>query len=1164
MMKTRLLIVALALISSFTNAQDTTWVQTFTFDSISTRRGDFTFPPELDTMRFEKVLMYYKLKCDPLTPWDSYNCGEWDYLTYTRVFDHTGQMDSVQVDSVRYMNNFNSFGTYDYDTWPYTYQNTYAVSERYRTPEAITYGSFPQTLFTNSNMPFDLTNKGSRYQMVVTAAELASAGVMPGDIQSLTLYITTLTGSGDLMHPVISMKHTNQASITAFDDAGFTEVYNISKNGVNAPQLVNATNEFFFYQPFNWNGTDNVLIEFTFDNGVMPTSYVEFRTETSAPDMAVGYSSKNGVMSFDGSQYAALELSDINLGDDVTIAFWAKGLGNTGVNTSILEGYDTLNQRVINIHMPWSNNRIYWDCGEGNGYDRIDQDMTGAGIDNEWHHWAFIKDQSTGEMKIMRDGVLWHSGTGFTLPVGYLHRLVIGSNRSISNHWTGKIDEFQLYDVAVDEATIAAWYQNKIDASHPNWNNLLVYYDFDNEEYAIDKSQNDYLLMPSAQGMFDFNEFPLAGLEQSMNRPLIEFGTGTVTSPTEVALVDKLDLVEPEVVFEYAPVDRHFEIVNAFVAVPEGSEDVYDAFGALVSSTPFTTSNTLTNETITYYEEPFEIIHDVEIGRFITPYGIQFDLGPNGFTWIYDVTDYQMYLNGVVDLAAHNTQELIDLRFAFIEGVPPRDVIKREPIWSDWRSYRYDNMDNDVDLQAVQVALSDSAEMFKIKTRFTGHGHHGNVNCCEWDSKDHEILVDGVSRFNWEIWEETACGDNPNVSQGGTWPYAREGWCPGDLVKEYDHELTPYVTPGTTVTFDYDIENIPANDQAQGSGNYIVAMDLISYGAPNFQHDAAIVDIYNPNSWEYYSKWNPSCQNPRVIIQNTGEQPLTSARVSVWIDYNNKVSFDWTGNLEFLEKEVVEIPIPDVSFWYDYGGSGTFTAHIDYLNSTWYLDEYQQNDEKTVAFEAPEQINWPGLTYQGFLVWFNTNNKAHENQWRMMDSQGNTIFERTNLQNSTDYKDTFDLAPGCYSIILEDNDNDGISFWYSQQVEGETSGSFRVKLVGGPVVEVFQSDFGNFHQYNFTIGFNLEDAELKEIEDQLIVYPNPNNGLFDLELLGNVGAEANVQVFDLMGRQVYSGAMNANATTANASIDLSNVPSGHYIVKVTTPNNVHTTEFIKK
>ena len=117
------------------HSQDTTWVQTFTFDSISSRRADFTFPAELNDKKFEKVLMYYKLKCSPLTTWDQYNCGEWDYLTYTRVFDHTGVFDSVRVDSVKYLHNYSSVSPYDYEPWGYTYKNSSEVLQHDRTSE---------------------------------------------------------------------------------------------------------------------------------------------------------------------------------------------------------------------------------------------------------------------------------------------------------------------------------------------------------------------------------------------------------------------------------------------------------------------------------------------------------------------------------------------------------------------------------------------------------------------------------------------------------------------------------------------------------------------------------------------------------------------------------------------------------------------------------------------------------------------------------------------------------------------------------------------------------------------------------------------------------------------------------------------------------------------
>ena len=448
--------------------------------------------------------------------------------------------------------------------------------------------------------------------------------------------------------------------------------------------------------------------------------------------------------------------------------------------------------------------------------------------------------------------------------------------------------------------------------------------------------------------------------------------------------------------------------------------------------------------------------------------------------------------------------------------------------------------------------------MFKIKTRFTGHGHNGTVNCCEWDSKDHFIKVDGVQRFSWEIFEETACGDNPNIGQGGTWPYAREGWCPGDLVKEYDHDLTPYVTPGATVQLDYDIEDVPSGDLAQGNGNYVAALDLISYSAPNFQHDAAIIDILNPNSWEYYSKWNPTCQNPRVIIQNTGAQPLTACKIKIWISYGTFVEYDWSGNLAFLEKEVVEIPVNDQGFWNDYHGLQTFTAQIwDLEHASTHLDEYPQNDVKTTKFTAPETINAP------FYVQFMTNNKAYENKWRLEDESGNVLFERTSLDNSTTYRDTFDLEAGCYSIILEDSDNDGIGFWYSSQVQGETTGTFRLRLVGGTWIEFFPADFGNYHRYNFSVGFSV-NVEEQELDHELVIFPNPNTGEFDIELSGYIGNEAELQIYDLSGREVLREKMNTQANFASSKIELLGTPAGHYVVKVVTSTGVYTSSFVKQ
>ena len=65
-----------------------------------------------------------------------------------------------------------------------------------------------------------------------------------------------------------------------------------------------------------------------------------------------------------------------------------------------------------------------------------------------------------------------------------------------------------------------------------------------------------------------------------------------------------------------------------------------------------------------------------------------------------------------------------------------------------------------------------------------------------------------------------------------------------------------------------------------------------------------------------------------------------------------------------------------------------------------------------------------------------------------------------------------------------------------------------------------------------------------------------------MELSGFVQNEAQLEVYDLMGRKIYSGAMNAGKTFASSAIDLTGSPAGHYVIKVKTGASVYTKEFV--
>ncbi|WP_070137865.1 T9SS type A sorting domain-containing protein [Crocinitomix algicola] len=1134
----KLLLLTLIIGSNLIYAQDTTFVQTFTYDSISTRRATFPFPADLEGKTFEKVLMYYNIKCDPLTPWDGYNCGEWDYLAYSHIYDHLGTYDSVAVEGPRYKVNGESP-----DVIPFVNEAYYNYHQNYE--KFITYSAESDNDYMigmdalTSNAPFGTNSANQRTQILWLNSELSDAGVSAGEIAKIRFDVTDL---GEAMgHLTVKMKHSETSEITGFDDEEWIIVYDR-----NTSFAAVGSNTLNLTYPFDYDGASHILMDISFNNEEVLGDDNNVTASASGFNSVISTNEQLGYLNIEPGQWAQVELSDYDFEDQVTISFWSNGnADHLPVNTSVLEGVDSLNNRVFNIHFPWSNSRIYWDIGAGSGYDRIDKEATAAEYEDTWNHWAFTKDATAGTLSIYKNGTLWHSGTDLTRAAGIINRLILGTNKNFDTNWAGKLDEFRIWDVALDASTISDWMNKKLDPSHPNYSNLVVYYDFDNSPLILDRSGNNRDAMASATNMIQFYDGSNVGSTISTTRPNITFVQGTYESELDSILVIDSVMVKPISIMEFAVDGRKFEIVDVYHKFPTGTSKTFDHLGDEISSTEVTADGSYENETIVYYNEPYENIVQYEIGRFITPYGIGFDLGPNGFTYVYDVTDYQSLLKGDVDFQAHNTQELIDIKFVFVEGTPPRDVISLERLWDGKQSYLYKNLDDDVNLTATEVELDAAGEMFKVRSRITGHGHNGSNNCCEWGGgRDHELYIDGVLRDEWEIWQEVECGENPNISQGGTWPYAREGWCPGDIVEEHEFDITPFVTPGTTTTIDYDIEDVPAGDPDQGNGNYVIAMHMVTYGGANFDLDAAVVDVLNPNDWEYYKKWNPTCQNPRVIIKNTGATTLTSAQIDVWVGgFDNVITFDWTGELAFLEEEVVEIPITP-EWWQDFEGKLTFSAQI--RNPNWGVDEYSNNNVYTVNFEAAPVINEP------FFIWFKTNNKASENKLYLRDENGDIVFSRETLENETEYRDTMNLPTGCYTLELTDSDHDGISFWYSAAAEGETAGYLRLRQVGGGMIKTFDPDFGAYTSYSFSVGYAVGIDEEEEVNYNLSVYPNPNQGEFTLTLDNFIGENIALEIYNELGANVYNeniGNMN-EVGYLQKNMDLSSLSEGVYILRV--------------
>ncbi|MDF7808789.1 Ig-like domain-containing protein [Pontiellaceae bacterium B12219] len=163
----------------------------------------------------------------------------------------------------------------------------------------------------------------------------------------------------------------------------------------------------------------------------------------------------NGSVSSDSVSIPAELFSSVS--NEITIAMWVNGdAALQPRNDTVFAAQDASGNRLLNIHVPWSSSKVYWDAGDSSGYDRIEKTASEADFEGEWNHWVFTKDAMAGTMDIYLNGVLWHSGTGnTTMMTGTVARACFGSGVDAS-YYEGMLDDIRIYNYGLSESAIAA------------------------------------------------------------------------------------------------------------------------------------------------------------------------------------------------------------------------------------------------------------------------------------------------------------------------------------------------------------------------------------------------------------------------------------------------------------------------------------------------------------------------------------------------------------------------------------------------------------------------------------------------------------------------------------------------------------------------------------
>ena len=580
----------------------------------------------------------------------------------------------------------------------------------------------------------------------------------------------------------------------------------------------------------------------------------------------------------------------------------------------------------------------------------------------------------------------------------------------------------------------------------------------------------------------------------------------------------------------------------------------------------------------------------LELGRFITPYATA---GTPGFgsTWqqhyIFDVSDYYNVLKDSALMRANYSGYSYgftgDVKFAFIEGTPERNIMGYDRLWNN--TYSYGNPANLIDSNVLPYTFTPPAGTVSAEMKFliTGHGSDSTSGCCEFDATGvghtYTVLANNnpVAQYNMNV----NCGMSELYPQGGTWLYGRAGnWCPGGSVNLGQYPLTG-VSAGNPYTTDVNFD-----DSYYGGNNfgiYKIASAVFYYGGYNKTLDASLEDIIAPTNFEWYRRENPRVSEPIIKIRNTGGTVINSMLIRYGVKDSVQSQYIWTGSLASSADAVITLPaiasLTNLSLGAA-SGLHNFIATIVEVNGQ--ADNDQSNDTLTSKFVVAPK--WPAVLRIKLLTSSIGANGSFgtspaDASWQITDANNNVVASRTNANVTTTYYDTVTLnSSGFYTLSVTTSQCYGLQWWALAGQSGYTAGAFAVQnlLSGNAVLALngtsnsgqYLDDFGcGFVQYFTTAGeCHANTPTITRVGDTLMAssgaafqwYNNGNpitgatgqtytsgtgNGNYTVEVTSNTGCKATSATFPFFNTGVNDlSALAAQVTLfPNPAHDILNI-----------------------
>ncbi len=493
----------------------------------------------------------------------------------------------------------------------------------------------------------------------------------------------------------------------------------------------------------------------------------------------------------------------------------------------------------------------------------------------------------------------------------------------------------------------------------------------------------------------------------------------------------------------------------------------------------------------------------------------------------------------------------------------------------------------------------DAAPTSKLESERTGWPNiawsaNGNETVLAHNTIDEELQISNRGTIGTGAWTESTTVLPSPITTGNWWPRLISGGADNNTL----HALSityPVASGGTkylgldgALLYSRSLDGGLTWDKVQTQITGMDSTKFLGFGGDSYAIDAkgdmvAVVtgdlmedvvlwkSMDNGNTWTsqvIYDMQLPEPYNFGPAVSDTNADGIadtligTGGSLAVLIDNYNKVHI-WFDTQRIFDDTVstegyfTSFPYanPGLAYWtenypdslrliaevLDLNGSGTieFFADAD-GNGADEFGRYANTGLIAMPSASVDPNNTIIVSYASFIEnGFNDYVKAYRHTYiKKSEDGGLTWSDPSDIYNDT-------LSECVFGVLSHNADAEA----HLVYMRDGSPGHGVPPTTGDPDPDNGYGDFIYVKVRVADIGTPIGITEKESNFNQFTVYPNPSNGLVNIQLLNKISDKLNLEIVDLLGHIVYTYTSTSASTNHYNQLDLTSLASGFYIVK---------------